>query len=109
LLLPVGACDHLFVTRLARSFVMASRRRADLSVVAAGVVLVVLGGFFFLVLLDVLELSVLKYVAPILLVVVGVLVLMRGFNSGGRDKGSDASAGTFQDYHPRRPGGDTEI
>lgn len=88
---------------------MASRRRADLSVVAAGVVLVVLGGFFLLVLLDVLEFSVLRYVAPILLVLVGVFVIMRGLHGAGWDKGSDASAGTFQDYHPRRPGGDSEV
>lgn len=87
---------------------MASRKRADLSVVAAGVVLVVLGGFFFLVILDIVSFSSLKYVAPILLVLVGLFVVMRGFNSGGWDKGSDTSAETFQGYRPRRPGGDAE-
>jgi hypothetical protein len=88
---------------------MASRRNADWSVVSAGIVLVVLGGFFFLVLLDVIEFSSLKYVAPILLVLVGLFVLMRGFSSGGWVKGTDSSAATFEDYRPRRPGGDPEV
>jgi uncharacterized membrane protein HdeD (DUF308 family) len=87
---------------------MAPRRRADVSVVVAGAVLIVLGVFFFLVILDVVSFSSLKYVAPILLVLVGLFVLMRGFNSGSWDKGTDTSAGTFQDYRPRRPGGDPE-
>ena len=87
---------------------MASRRGADLTVVIAGVILVVLGIFFFLVLLDVLEFETLKYVAPIALVLIGLFVLMRGFNTGGWDKGTDNSAPTFQEYHPRRPGGDPD-
>jgi hypothetical protein len=87
---------------------MASRKRADYGVVVAGIVLVALGGFFFLVILDVVSFSALKYVAPIVLVLVGLFVLMRGFTSGGWEKGVDTSAPTFDDYRPRRPGGDPE-
>jgi uncharacterized membrane protein HdeD (DUF308 family) len=85
---------------------MSSRRQPDWSVVGAGIVLVVLGVFFFLVLLDVVDFSALKYVAPILLVLVGGFVLMHGLTSGRWEKGSDTSAATFQEYHPRHPGGD---
>ena len=87
---------------------MASRRNADRGVVVAGIVLVGLGVFFMLVLFDVVEFSTLKYVAPILLVLVGLFLVFRGFNAGGWEKGTDTSAPTFDAYHPRRPEGGPE-
>jgi hypothetical protein len=87
---------------------MASRRSADWGVVGAGIVLVGLGVFFTLVLFDVLDFSTLRYVAPILLILLGLFVVMRGFNAGGWAKGDDSSAATFEGYRPRSPEGGPE-
>lgn len=87
---------------------MATRRNADWGVVVAGIVLMGLGVFFILVLFEVLEFETLKYVAPILLVLVGLYVMFRGFNAGGWDKGADSTASTYDAYRPRRPEGGPE-
>jgi hypothetical protein len=71
--------------------------------VGAGALLVALGVVFLLVEADIIEIK-LQYVAPIVLILVGLFVLLRGFRADAtwsKQEGDDD--GTFASMRPRRP------
>ncbi len=81
---------------------MASRGFNTLTV-AAGAVLVGLGVVFLLVEADVIEVK-LQYVAPVVLILVGLFVLLRGFQRGASwTKEESEDDGSFASMRPRRP------
>ncbi|MFN2527017.1 MAG: hypothetical protein ABR505_12280 [Actinomycetota bacterium] len=81
---------------------MASRGFNAFTVIA-GAVLVGLGIVFFLAEADVIEIK-FQYVAPVVLILIGLLVLFRGFQSGATWRKEEADDdGTFASMRPRRP------
>ncbi len=80
-----------------------SARGTNPTIVVAGIVLVGLGVLFLLMEMDVVRLE-FKYVAPIVLIAVGLLVLVRGVSAGPRwTKQEQPGDGTFDSMRPRRP------
>ncbi|HVF53517.1 MAG TPA: DUF5668 domain-containing protein [Actinomycetota bacterium] len=72
-------------------------------VVTAGVFLVALGVFFLLLEAGIVELDI-KYVAPAVLIVLGLWIVMRGLRVGPTPTKQDIpNDGSFETYRPRRP------
>ncbi len=81
---------------------MASRGFSTFTVMA-GAVLVALGVVFILAEADIIEIK-FQYVAPVILILIGLLVLVRGFSPGATWRKEEVDDdGTFASMRPRRP------
>ncbi|HEX2241378.1 MAG TPA: hypothetical protein VHJ82_09590 [Actinomycetota bacterium] len=81
---------------------MAARGFSTLTVLA-GIVLVGLGVVFILAEADIIEIK-FQYVAPVVLILVGLFVLARGFQPGATWRKQEVDDdGTFASMRPRRP------
>lgn len=71
--------------------------------VLTGAVLAGLGIVFLLAEADIIEVK-FQYVAPVILILVGLFVLVRGFQPGATWRKQEADDdGTFESVRPRRP------
>ncbi len=81
---------------------MAARGFSTLTVLA-GMILVGLGVIFILAEADIIEIK-FQYVAPVILILVGLFVLARGFTPGPTWRKQEVDDdGTFASMRPRRP------
>lgn len=76
-------------------------KRGDGFVVGAGIVLALLGVVLLLMEMGVIELD-WRYVGPVLLILAGLWIALRGFGSSRLKKADDA-APDFASYRPRKP------